>query len=181
MSKTNTTIEEELFDTEDLGELDEQDTEIENEDEEDEMLDIVIGATVTDGEYEATLVNIEPKNTKYLTTQTSIISGVKTTETIEKKGKVYNFIWKLTDGRRLIDPRFTRDSEDHDKKYQSINIALGNIATQLKQPTLTMRELLDKKPTIKVWVSRFGKNRNVDYLQPIAKAKPVDMTNLPPL
>lgn len=148
---------------------------------EDEMMDTVVGATITDGEYQATLVDIKPIHTNYSTEVTNVIAGVKTVQQVAKTGKVYNFIWLLSDGRTLIDPRFTRDDPDPAKKYQSINIALGNIATQLNKITLTMRELLAEKPTLKVWVSRVGKNRNVDYLQPFAKAQPIAMNNQPPL
>lgn len=145
----------------------------ENPDIEDEMMDVKVGATVTDGEYKATLLDIKPIITKYTAEETIIVAGVKSVKQVEKNGKVYNFIWTLADGRQLIDPRFTRDSDDHAKKFQSINIALGNIATQLGKPTLTMRELLTLKPELTVWVSRVGKNRNVDYLKPIIRGNPI--------
>lgn len=136
---------------------------------EDEMMDVKIGATIVDGDYKATLVDIKPVVTHFTRNEVQVVSGLKVTNEVKKTGKVYNFIWQLADGRQLIDPRFTREADDNARKFQSINIALGNIATQLGKTSLTMRELLAEKPTLTVWVSRVGRNRNVDYLKPIAK------------
>ena len=150
---------------------------IDDNNDEDELLDVVVSATITDGHYEATLIGVEPVKTQYTKEEDCVIAGKRTKRLVQKQGKVYNFKWKLTDGRILTDSRFTRDSDDFNIKYQAINIALGNIATQLGIPTLTLRELVDLKPTVNLWVSRYGKNRNVDYLQPTNVRKEVIMNN----
>lgn len=133
-----------------------------------DVMDMRVGATVTDGEYIAVIESITPQPTKYTVTEVETIAGVKTEKKVQKEGMIYNFNLRLEDGRTLLDQRFTRDSEDDAVKFQSIRVALGNIATQLGKTEMSMRDLLNDKPKLKIWVSRYNRRRNVNYLQPLA-------------
>lgn len=144
----------------------------------DELLDTPIGATVTDGDYEVTLKEVVIMDTEY-TSKSTVKAGI----VIPGKpmtGRVYKFVWQLKDGRIVQDSRFVRMEETtKERKFLAVNSAISNIATALGKTTMTLREIMETKPTLTIYLrAQYNKethsyNRNVHYLAPREEMKRV--------